>query len=119
MIQVSIPASVLLKDFDYNTEVEIINPVADTVATATYQGVEVDWFIKAEDIILRKATDHTLSQSQQKKDVLYYDCTNYYFEVEQEVGEKKYGKGNEHRPNPIIQMGLFTDGDGIPLALLF
>lgn len=83
MIQVSIPASVLLKDFDYNTEVEIINPVADTVATATYQGAEVDWFIKAEDIILRKATDHTLSQSQQKKDVLYYDCTNYYFEVEQ------------------------------------
>lgn len=48
--------------------------------------------------------------------VLYYDCTNYYFEIEQEDGSKKYGKSKEHRPNPIIQMGLFMDGDGIPLA---
>ena len=48
--------------------------------------------------------------------VLYYDCTNYYFEIEQEDGEKRYGKSKEHRPNPIVQMGLFMDGDGIPLA---
>jgi len=48
--------------------------------------------------------------------VLYCDCTNYYFEIEQEDGDKKYGKSKEHRPNPIIQMGLFMDGDGIPLA---
>lgn len=48
--------------------------------------------------------------------ILYYDCTNYYFEIEQEDGDKKYGKSKEHRPNPIIQMGLFMDGDGIPLA---
>lgn len=48
--------------------------------------------------------------------ILYYDCSNYYFEIEQEDGNKKYGKSKEHRPNPIIQMGLFMDGDGIPLA---
>lgn len=48
--------------------------------------------------------------------VLYYDCSNYYFEIEQEDGNKKYGKSKEHRSNPIIQMGLFMDGDGIPLA---
>lgn len=48
--------------------------------------------------------------------VLYYDCSNYYFEIEQEDGSKKYGRSKEHRPNPIIQMGLFMDGDGIPLA---
>ena len=48
--------------------------------------------------------------------VLYYDCTNYFFEIEQEEGSKKYGKSKEHRPNPIIQMGLFMDADGIPLA---
>ena len=48
--------------------------------------------------------------------ILYYDCTNYYFEMEQEDGDRKYGKSKEHRPNPIIQMGLFMDGDGIPLA---
>lgn len=48
--------------------------------------------------------------------ILYYDCTNYYFEIEQADGSKKYGKSKEHRPNPIIQMGMFMDGDGIPLA---
>lgn len=48
--------------------------------------------------------------------VLYYDCSNYYFEIEQEDGSKKYGKSKEHRPNPVIQMGLFMDGDGISLA---
>lgn len=57
---------------------------------------------------------HFLGQRNDK--ILYYDCTNYYFEIEQEDGSKKYGKGKEHRPNPIIQMGLFMDGDGIPLA---
>lgn len=48
--------------------------------------------------------------------ILYYDCTNYYFEISQEDGCKKYGKSKEHRPNPIVQMGMFMDGDGIPLA---
>lgn len=48
--------------------------------------------------------------------ILYYDCSNYYFEIEQEDGIKKYGKSKEHRPNPIVQMGLFMDGDAIPLA---
>ena len=48
--------------------------------------------------------------------ILYYDCTNYYFEIESEEEMKKYGKSKEHRPNPIITMGLFMDADGIPLA---
>lgn len=48
--------------------------------------------------------------------ILYYDCTNYYFEIEQAEGILQYGKSKEHRPNPIVQMGLFIDGDGIPLA---
>lgn len=47
---------------------------------------------------------------------LYYDCTNYYFEIEEDDDFRKYGKGKEHRPNPIVGMGLFMDGDGIPLA---
>ena len=48
--------------------------------------------------------------------ILYYDCTNYYFEIEQEDAFRKYGKSKEHRPNPIIEMGLFMDADGFPLA---
>lgn len=48
--------------------------------------------------------------------VLFYDCTNYFFEIEQEAGLKQYGVSKEHRPNPIVQMGLFMDKSGIPLA---
>lgn len=50
------------------------------------------------------------------KGILYYDCTNYYFEIEEEDEFRKYGVSKEHRPNPIVQMGLFMDADGIPLA---
>lgn len=51
-----------------------------------------------------------------KTGVLYYDCTNYYFEIEEEDDFRKYGVSKEHRPNPIVQMGLFMDADGIPLS---
>ena len=50
--------------------------------------------------------------------VLFYDCTNYFFEIEQESGLKQYGASKEHRPNPIVQMGLFMDKSGIPLAFV-
>ena len=48
--------------------------------------------------------------------ILFYDCTNYFFELEKESGLKQYGPSKEHRPNPIVQMGLFMDKSGIPLA---
>ena len=48
--------------------------------------------------------------------ILYYDCTNFFFEIECEDDFRKYGKSKENRPNPIVQMGLFMDGDGIPLC---
>lgn len=62
--------------------------------------------------------------------VCYFDCTNFYFEKETEdedvydeitgeliKGLLKYGVSKEHRPNPIVQMGLFMDADGIPLSM--
>lgn len=48
--------------------------------------------------------------------VLYYDLTNFFFEIEQEDDFRKYGVSKENRPNPIVQFGLFMDGDGIPLC---
>jgi len=72
-------------------------------------GEETD-FIQAE---LYKRSAKTIDR---KTGVLYYDCTNYFFEIEQEEGLKQYGYSKEHRPNPIVQMGLFMDGDGLPLA---
>ena len=50
--------------------------------------------------------------------ILYYDCTNYFFEIEEAEGIKQYGKNKENRPLPIVQMGLFMDGDGFPLAFV-
>lgn len=62
--------------------------------------------------------------------VCYYDCSNYYFEIEAEdddyidevtgetiKGLRKYGPCKEHRPNPIVELGLFMDSDGIPLSM--
>ena len=68
------------------------------------------------DFIQSEAYKNSNFMIDRKDGILYYDCTNYYFEIEQEDGSKKYGKSKEHRPNPIVQMGMFTDGDGIPLA---
>lgn len=62
--------------------------------------------------------------------VCFYDCTNYYFEAETDdddyvdevtgeiiKGLRKYGPCKEHRPNPVVEMGLFMDSDGIPLSM--
>ena len=55
MIQVSIPASTPLRDYAYNAEVDIVNPVANTVANATFgNNAEADWYVKADDIVLVK-----------------------------------------------------------------
>lgn len=48
--------------------------------------------------------------------VIYYDCTNYFFEIDEEDDLRRYGISKEHRPNPLIGMGLFMDGDGILLS---
>lgn len=63
--------------------------------------------------------------------VVYYDCTNYYFEIEDDdpigkdmrhpkrpEGIRRRGKSKENRPNPIVQMGLLMDADGIPLSFI-
>lgn len=68
------------------------------------------------DLIQSEVYRNSKSVIDRNDSILYYDCTNYYFEIEQEDENRKYGKSKEHRPNPIIQMGLFTDGDGIPLS---
>ncbi len=62
--------------------------------------------------------------------VCYYDCTNYYFEIESPdddyiddvtgefiKGFRKYGVSKQHQPAPLVQMGLFMDSDGIPLSM--
>ncbi len=71
---------------------------------------------KESDFIQSELYKNSLKYSKRNDKVLFYDCTNYYFEIEEEDDFRKYGKSKEHRPNPIIGMGLFLDGDGIPLT---
>ena len=59
MIQVSLTADIPVKEYPYNAEVELVNPVADTVANANYRGVVVDWYIKADDIVLKNKGNQT------------------------------------------------------------
>ena len=71
---------------------------------------------KESDYIQSELYKNSLKYSKRNDKVLFYDCTNYYFEIEEEDDFRKYGKSKEHRPNPIVGMGLFLDGDGIPLT---
>ena len=83
---------------------------------------EFDW-IQAE------LYQYSSSVIPRKTGVLYYDCTNFYFETEEEddipneeadrkeLPARKYGKSKQHQPSPLIQMGLFMDYSGIPLAI--
>ncbi|MDO4287736.1 MAG: YdcP family protein [Eubacterium sp.] len=64
MIQVSIPAEIALKDFPYNAEVELINPIADTVANANYRGADVDWYVRADDIVLKNKNNQNTGSPQ-------------------------------------------------------
>jgi len=79
-----------------------------------YRGLEV--IAKETDCIQVELYKNSAKIIKRKTGVIYYDCTNYFFEIEQEEGLKQYGYSKEHRPNPIVQMGLFMDGDGMPLA---
>ena len=79
-----------------------------------YRALEV--ISKENEFIQAELYKNSLKVSERNTGVLYYDCTNYFFELEEENGLKQYGPSKEHRPNPIVQMGLFMDGNGIPLA---
>lgn len=48
--------------------------------------------------------------------LVYYDVTNYYFETDKTDDFRKKGVSKEHRPNPIVQMGLFMDNNGLPIT---
>ena len=71
---------------------------------------------KESDFIQSELYKNSLKFLKRNDKILYYDCTNYFFEIEEESNLRQYGKSKENRPNPIVQMGLFLDGDGIPLA---
>lgn len=83
-----------------------------------YQHIEraLPILCKENDFIQSELYKNSKKYSPRNNRVLYYDCTNFFFEIECEDEFRKCGKSKENRPSPIVQMGLFMDGDGIPLS---
>lgn len=75
-------------------------------------GVLADQSDHIEEMVYK----NSLNVVSRNTEILYYDCTNFFFEIEEAEGIRQYGVSKENRPNPIVQMGLFMDGSGLPLA---
>ena len=76
----------------------------------TYLNNELDYFQK-------ELYNNSKSVIDRNTKIMYFDCTNYYFSINEEDELRKYGKGKDHRPNPLVGMGLFMDGNGLPIAM--
>lgn len=68
------------------------------------------------DYIQSRLFKNSAALAERKTGILYYDCTNFYFEIEQAEDDKQYGACKENRPLPIVEVGLFMDMEGIPLS---
>lgn len=99
-------------EFDYHQVIRALN-----VLSEEFYKIQEELYNYSKEVIPRKTG------------VLYYDCTNFYFEIEEEdnisneecdeegIAARKYGHCKQHQPSPIVQMGLFMDYSGIPLAM--
>ena len=85
--------------FELHDEYRALNYIAQNM-----DFIQEQLFINSKDILKRNSK------------VIYYDCTNYFFEIDTQDDLRKYGISKEHKPNPIVGMGLFMDGDGLPLS---
>ena len=85
--------------FELHDEYRALNYIAQNM-----DFIQEQLFINSKDILKRNSK------------VIYYDCTNYFFEIDTQDDLRRYGISKEHRPNPIVGMSLFMDGDGLPLS---
>ena len=76
----------------------------------------LSFFSKHKDAIHLWLHEHIKNQYNRNTDLVYYDVTNYYFEIDEQDEMRRRGVSKEHRPDPIVQMGLFMDTDGIPIT---
>jgi len=76
----------------------------------------LSYIAKNMDTIQEKLFQNSKSVIQRNSEVIYYDCTNYFFEINQDDDLRKYGINKQHQPKPQVGMGLFMDGDGLPLS---
>ena len=76
----------------------------------------LEFFVRHKDAMLYSIHKKMCSLYKRDTTLVYYDVTNYYFEIDDEKDQKKRGVSKEHQPHPIIQMGLFMDMQGIPIT---
>ena len=111
----------------------VLHPASKKASWEIYDGflpgarmekIELHQVYRALDVIAEHSDDiqafvykSTEAYSKRNTDVLYYDCTNFFFETDTEDELRRYGRSKENRPLPLVQMGMFIDGDGIPLAV--
>ena len=86
-------------DFKLNDEYRALNYIAENM-----DYIQEQLFNNSKNVVNRNSR------------VIYYDCTNYFFEIDLEDDFKKYGVNKQHQPKPQVGMGLFMDGDGLPLS---
>lgn len=79
----------------------------------------LDVLAEESDFIQQSLYQNSFALGKRHTGAIYYDCTNFFFEIDQqdEDGLRKYGKSKENRPLPIVEMGMFLDKDGIPLSV--
>ena len=68
------------------------------------------------DYIQENLFNNSKNVIERNSNIIYYDCTNYFFEIDNEDDLRKYGISKQHQPSPLVGMGLFMDGDGLPLS---
>lgn len=76
----------------------------------------LDLFCKHRETLQVWLNDKIRKNYSRDTSLIYYDVTNYYFESDVQDDFKRKGVSKEHRPNPIIQMGLFMDSNGLPIT---
>lgn len=69
------------------------------------------------DFIQKEIYNNSKSIIDRNTRIMYFDCTNYYFDINEETEIQKYGKGKDGKAKPLVGMGLFMDGNGLPIAM--
>lgn len=69
------------------------------------------------DYIQKEVYNNSKAVVDRNTKIMYFDCTNYYFDINEETDFQKYGNGKDKKPKPLVGMGLFMDGHGLPIAM--
>lgn len=69
------------------------------------------------DYIQKEVYNNSKNVVDRNTKIMYFDCTNYYFDINEETDFQKFGNGKDKKPKPLVGMGLFMDGNGLPIAM--